>query len=943
MTPSELYNKFLNLKTPNPGPAELLGLPSTQPASEAMVRAVLGQRLEQVDDHPQARTPEADQVRMALHAAAAILSDELLRAAVEPAASPPSPQVKRAPRAPAGAPPAPAAPMPIELSPLEQAIVAILAGSGGWSSRSQQQLATVALRWNLTPAQLLERVRLLAERWTMADGGAAGPAPALPAEAVPRVSSAPWGARIAVLLALLVGVSAVIVSLTTVYLQGQQSRRQPPVLPFPDRPSATTTSGDSRQGAGSGADARAGDRGDDAPATPALSTAAELVQEAKRLEREIVAAGGTLPSVTRERLRDWLQTVGRRWPTFSAGELTAINQAGLEAVQAAGDVSAAAQEVAGELGRAANLDASAAVFLERSYLAGLLAVIYVDERTSRVLREAVASAVGDWPILPGDRLGTPAAERAFARGALAALRLELPVLVQALAADEAAAGLWTQWRGGVGVGHRLLGTNPQGDHLAAAEVLLLAPERSVGGAGSAFDTVLRRLLSLIDFSSQANQGVVVQWLLDPRIGTRDLHTVTSCIVELELAPDLGDEYILAAEAPVHERTQLTRRWSQGALTERAGTTDDRTGQAVGSAFAVDSVYRRDWLLRVERELEQSIEGISLLNRLQRAVRYARLRQAAEQIGRGELDAARDRLAALRVELVVRPRPEEPEARNDGELTRTLAVEGLTDARKIDLMRAFAEREPHIGPIDARTLATLAFAESSLPIRDTAQGRIRWDYGDSPHMVQALLDLTAGTRVIRSPGLSETIERITGERLPDTQDDRFLGAMRLALAQHLLEVRASAYHGKAVDELADLLAEAYQAGAGATGNLQAPEVEAQRLYEQWRDLSAARSARLPGDEDVEAISRRLAAALRLAPGPMQRFVALQRALLEQMAAVVIAESPADEEAVLEILRVARLRLTQSQGVVAQVEFLERSMLQVMLLRFDAATPLEASAP
>ncbi len=473
-------------------------------------------------------------------------------------------------------------------------------------------------------------------------------------------------------------------------------------------------------------------------------------------------------------------------------------------------------------------------------------------------------------------------------------------------------------------------------------MLLLASQRPVGGAESAFDLVLRRLLSLIDFSSQANQGVVVQWLLDPRISTRDLHTVTSCIVALELAPDLGDEYILAAEAPVHERTQLTRRWSQGALTERAAT-DETAGQAVGSAFAVDSAYQRDWLLRAERELEQSIEGISLLNRLQRAVRYARLRQAAEQIGRGDLEAARDRLSALRVELVTRPPAEEPQARNDGELTRTLAVEGLTDARKIDLMRAFAEREPNIGPIDARTLATLAFAESSLPIRDTAQGRIRWDYGDSPHLIQALLDLTAGTRVIRSPGLSETIERITGERLPDAQDDRFLGAMRLALTRHLLDLRASAYHGKAVDELADLLAEAYQASAGATGNLQAPEVEGQRLYEQWRALSARRSARLPGDEDAEAISRRLAAALRLAPGPMQRFVALQQALLEQMAAVVIAESPTDEEAVLEIVQLARLRLARAQGAVAQIEFLERSMLQVMHRRFLAATPLEAAVP
>ncbi len=469
MTPSELYSKFLNLKTPNPGPAELLGLPSSQPASEAMVRAVLGQRLEQVDDHPQARTPEADQVRMALHAAAAILSDELLRAAVEPAASPSSPPAREAPGAPASAPPAPTL---VELSPLEQAIVAILAGSGGWSSRSQQQLATVAWRWNLTPAQLLERVRALAERWTMMAGGAAGPAATPAAAAVPRLSSAPWGARIAVLLALLVGVSAVVVSLTTVYLQGQQSRRQPPVLPFPDTPNASTKSGEARQGARRGdAEARAGDRGDQEPSTPALSTAAELVQEGKRLEREIVAAGGVLPSVTRQRLGTWLHTVGRRWPTFSTGELTAINQAGLEAVQAAGDVSAAAREVAGELGRAANLEADAAVLLERSYLAGLLAVVYADERSARVLREAVASAVGDWPILPADRRGGPAAERAFARGGAGGA---------AAGASRLGAGAGSGGRGG-GAVDAVAGRHRRGTSLAGDE----SAGRSPGGGGGA--------------------------------------------------------------------------------------------------------------------------------------------------------------------------------------------------------------------------------------------------------------------------------------------------------------------------------------------------------------------------------------------------------------------------------------------------------------------------
>ncbi len=951
MNARELYSRFLGLNLADPSPGELLGLGADQPTDEAAIRAALTKRLAQVDAHAQARTPDADQVRMALHAAAAVLSDALLRDAVahrsveqalpRETPTPPTATVSPPPSAPA-AQRTPASPEPaptsrhVALTPLEAAIVGVLAGSGGWTSRSQQQLGALALQWGLTAEELIERVRALAARWAVTQE-ATGQEDTVDEDA-PLLPRRRWGARLAVLLALVVGVFAVVLSLTAVLTQPGRGRPRP-TLDFPDAPRAAPTSQDPQ---------RAADAGDEPsptpPAAPTERTPAELALEAKRIGREIIAAGGSLAEPTRGRLEAWIRDAGGRWTTLGTRDLESVNAAGIEALQAAGDVEAAARSTAQLLVEAVVAEEERSLdpvtLTQRSYIGGLLAAVASDQRTSRALRLAVQEAVGAWPVLPADQFTPQPQQRAFAQGALAALRYDLPRLAEARTTDQDATGSWTAWRAGIAASHRLLDASPEGDYLAATELLLLHAPESLDQT-DAFTGLLRRFINMIDFADPQAQGAVVQWLLDPRIRTRDLHTVTSAIVKLELAAGLDDGHILAADAPPHERTRLTRRWSQGALAEGQGAADSTA--AAGSTFSIDADERAEWLRRTDLELSQPIEGISAVNTLRRAVRYARLRAAAAQIARGELEAARDRLLHIRIDFAVQPPPKEPPARSDGELTAALAMPGLTDARKIDLIRSFAERQPIIGPADARTLATLALAESSLPIRDTAQERIRWDYGDSPHLVLALLDLTAGTRVIRTTGLAETVERITGQRLPEPQDADFLPALRLALTNHLLELRESAYAGHAVDELAHHLAAAYQAASGGNGNVEAPEIEAQRLLDEWRRLGERRGATLPGDVDSSASSRRLAASLSLASGPLQRFVALQRALLEEMAAVVLAEAPAGREAILTLLDATHRRLLEAQGALGQMEVLERAMLEVMRQRFLAATPLETPAP
>jgi len=76
--PGVTIERFLGRQAASGGPFALLGLP-VQEADDAEVVAALQAQLERVDESPLRETPEADEVRLALHAAAAQLMDPSVR------------------------------------------------------------------------------------------------------------------------------------------------------------------------------------------------------------------------------------------------------------------------------------------------------------------------------------------------------------------------------------------------------------------------------------------------------------------------------------------------------------------------------------------------------------------------------------------------------------------------------------------------------------------------------------------------------------------------------------------------------------------------------------------------------------------------------------------------------------------------------------------------
>lgn len=188
---------FLGAEAASGGPFALLGI---EPAhcDDRSVLAALQSRLDRVDGHIQAETPQADEVRLALHAAAAQLLDPSVRQLMvmrwsEASASaalpqarrttgpgvlparqaldpgPPSPGVSTADRPSASGPRASLS----ALLSIEQDMIRLIARGGGWGPQTLREVALFAHARGLDVSQVPEAIRVITARRRGTGSGAA--------------------------------------------------------------------------------------------------------------------------------------------------------------------------------------------------------------------------------------------------------------------------------------------------------------------------------------------------------------------------------------------------------------------------------------------------------------------------------------------------------------------------------------------------------------------------------------------------------------------------------------------------------------------------------------------------------------------------------------------------------------------------------------------------
>lgn len=145
--PNAIIASFLGPAAAGGGPMELLGLRAGDLAEVTILRA-RDARIAQLDRHPLAETPEADEVRLALHAAAAMLLHPGVRARL----------VARTPITPGSS------------TSLEQEALLTIGMMGGWNRRSLRRLAQSAHAKGRSNADVVAAVRGLARRPAPASG-----------------------------------------------------------------------------------------------------------------------------------------------------------------------------------------------------------------------------------------------------------------------------------------------------------------------------------------------------------------------------------------------------------------------------------------------------------------------------------------------------------------------------------------------------------------------------------------------------------------------------------------------------------------------------------------------------------------------------------------------------------------------------------------------------
>ncbi|MCC6283858.1 MAG: hypothetical protein IT439_00945 [Phycisphaerales bacterium] len=203
---------FLGIEAAAGGPFALLGI-APGACTDRAVLAALQAQLDRVDGHIQAETPQADEVRLALHAAAAQLLDPSVRqlmvarwSAAEPApANRSGPgahptwqgdstgrRVEGTARASEGGSVDGAAGRtpPGALLAIEQDMIRLIARNGGWGPRTLREVALFAHARGFDVAQVPEAIRVITARRRA--GGSGGGAPARFAS--PAGHDAPSGA-----------------------------------------------------------------------------------------------------------------------------------------------------------------------------------------------------------------------------------------------------------------------------------------------------------------------------------------------------------------------------------------------------------------------------------------------------------------------------------------------------------------------------------------------------------------------------------------------------------------------------------------------------------------------------------------------------------------------------------------------------------------------------
>lgn len=913
--------KFLGESAASGHAFAVLGLERIAHADPVVLRA-LNEQLAKVAAHPQNSTPEADEVRMILHTAAAQLMSK--RRAAEQALAGGTTNG-------GGGSAARGLIAPVVLAEMQ----VIVARHGGMTRHAMGELSALGEREGVELAELVEAFASPAAGSEPAKSLPRGLARlvAPPVEPSPRpdefvrpgelpedIDPATRTLRHAVIIAgiavvallTMAGVVVAIVRSSTASVVTEQAPDEQPKGDGPRVEYFPAPADDDRASAAKpGPDSRERSR----PAPPATGDAPALVHQLGTCLEEIDIDASTATV----RFGDVLGKLGECWDQLATDQLLAAQDRVVEFVFRIGSDASRTGELVKALAAMSDTTLSAKAVARRVFAGGVFARLSRESDLPGAIATEVNAQISSLGLTGGNTFGTGA------RAALARVSAELVRALGAVGGPPNGDDAWGAWL-------RLVDAVSGADEAVrerliagALESILIEIPEPLNPAG---EGVARRLASKLSWREDSPaRNRVIGWFGDPRITPEDLALITGVIAESS-APGVDRTMVLARDADPAQRDRLREVYE--------------AAWGAGAAKPKDELIA-EWITTAKQYVESAESTATPGESLARAVVLSRLNEAAARIWIGEDSEP--------AEIVKAPEGSVPSLllANTSSGTGSLAGEAGGDwaqrylsaktqpSERLRLLGELATWDS-IGSADAEVLMVEAIRGNSSSIRRAADMAVRRLAG-TPQIVNAMLE-----QAYLLPKTSEVVELaelISSSSLPPTRDVGWRAAVRRALVERLLQLLATRGDDGVIDALTERLAVTYSGRQVAAttdrpppdASVGAPVDALRKTLSAWDRL--ARSLTATGREPLrlDQVERRAEARAKNANGIVQKFAADQVTLAETMAYAIACERPARSGEVARVLDELSTRRRTAGHVMTQLRDGERAMLELWMIRLE----------
>ena len=924
--------RFLGLE-PDADPLDTLGV-GVSDLDEASIRSALKRREEQIKDHPDGESGDANEVRLHVRDAAQLLLNPIARLAIV-ARHMPRDLVERSRKA---------STSERKLTDFDREVLGILVASGGWNARSRARLMAVASQYEVSNDRLLSVLTGMAS-WLQDRGSKSRPASqgagstTLRDMVKPRVdgktevvfdrfvnrwmsdlrSDDPWAInRMSLLFGaiamILFGFMFFMMMLPTAEVQPEASSASDALVA---RDSGVDSNLDSTASGGISEDSDLLNRQSGLPDMPSSSIdAADAMNETTGSIVSIVKElnEGVDPLGLHHGFEALIQQAGEGWFLVASREREQL----LSSIFDLFDSISTDQNSLGTYIETFRFESgifsSVQQIPESGFKSGVLSMLAGSTRQSPAVRSIAMEALGQ-----SGESGPRAID--FSSGVLVCLESFLPRLVELMDVDGESKLRWAVWIRCIESLDR-----DMFEPLMAQAVDLVVRESINPAADGVSRTVLGTLLSRFEYEQSATaQEMVLGWYVDSDIPSNRREALTRLLVDLELSPRFDESIIIDPGSGVAFARLQRDALSKGWIDVPGGQFQWRSPVPDGFDPVMARIWEDTWELSQSKVMQMSDASL-----MQRQLEIRMLNEAASALTTGRNPAAMKLMREVEVGLQIdqaAPVLAIEEAVSLAEWSGRLARARSRDDKLEILDQLNKVPAGSFDSASAIQLSKVAYLGASA-IRSRAQQIIARRFVDDPEIMIALLD-SLPERPTKE--LNEFLETLLDRDLPEVKSKRWRSEVRRLMVERSLLLRLAST--AVIDRLAGELSGSYQAEAGRLGATVLPISDMSSPLESIRLLSSIRIGRLM--DSFSGSDSRVLSDLKMGHEARRRLAsdAIQASLMESLFlmellsyewSVRLPTISGDIEMILEDLK---LDLPVSSHVLEQLVLVEEAMAAV----------------